>query len=279
MRKLIYTIIIIVLGAYAWCKFDLGQYFNRVKIAITDLRDKEETAQKAVEEHIDARKDLYQIMVLMNEVTINTMKLERIGEGKGLASSQLPMKQQIEEKMKLLKEQLDEAREYAKENAELTAEVDRLQRSFQQREQTIRRLTIEGEDLDEKNKEAIIELERETEKLREENNKLDLKNIELRSIVDSRKKIEINAWELAGDELVNAARNIPRGNQGKLNQGKQSEENKPSRQNTLKNAYDSYNNGIKLANRYGQRDDAIRLHNKALKADRLLSLVNQDMDI
>ena len=131
MKKLIYIIIIIVLAVYAWNKYDLEQYVNRVKVSVANLKEKERTVQEVVKEHNDARRDLFQIMVLMNEVTINTMKLEQIGEGKNLDSNQMAMKQQLEEKMKLLKEQLSEAREYVKENAELTAELRKYKTSLE----------------------------------------------------------------------------------------------------------------------------------------------------
>ena len=274
MKKLVYIIIIIVLGVYAWNKYDLEQYINRVKISITDLREKENTAQIAVEEHNDARKDLFQIMVLMNEVTINTMKLEQITEGKKLTSEQLSMKEQLDEKMEILKKQLSEAREYAKDNAELKKEVKRLQKSFLQREQTIRRLVIEDDSLDVKIQEAIDKLEYENGLLRDENQKLSEKNSELRTAVNTRKRAELTSWEMAGDELVEAARMIPKAN-STMFAGKQSQEITRSKQMVLKSATECYNSAIRMANSYGYKEGADRAHNKALEADRLFNLVTE----
>ena len=272
MKKLIYIIIIVILGIIAWNKYDLGQYLNRVKVPNAEVKEKKETAQKVVKDHSDARSDLFQIMVLMNEVTINTMKLEQMGEGNKLGSDQLPMKQHLEEKMKLLKEQLEEAREYMKENAELTAEVERLQSSFQKREQTIRRLTRKGNDLDEKIQEIIKELETKNALLKEENQKLGEKNAALKSAIRTRRQAEHNAWLMAGDELVEAARIIPKAH-STLFAGKQSREITRSKQMVLKSATECYNNAIKLANSVGYREDAIKARNKALEADRLFNLV------
>lgn len=279
MKKLIYFIVIVAIGIYAWNKFDVGQYLNMVKIDADELKNIENTADTALDQHIKARKDIYQILVLMNEVTINTMKLEQVGEGKIQGNNQASMKQQLQEKMKLLKEQLAEAREYAKENAELTAELEQLQHSFVQREQTIKRLTQEGADLDRDIALAIEKLKIENENLRAENDRLANKNAELRATVNSRKRSEISAWEIAGGELVNAARIIPKGNVGGLLQGNQSMENKRSRQKTLQNAFNCYNDGIRLANRYGNPEYARALQRKAIEADRLLQNVNEDKDI
>jgi len=279
MKKLIYFIVIVAIGIYAWNKFDVGQYLNMVKIDADELKNIENTADTALDQHIKARKDIYQILVLMNEVTINTMKLEQVGEGKIQGNNQASMKQQLQEKMKLLKEQLAEAREYAKENAELTAELEQLQHSFVQREQTIKRLTQEGADLDRDIALAIEKLKIENENLRAENDRLANKNAELGATVNSRKRSEISAWEIAGGELVNAARIIPKGNVGGLLQGNQSMENKRSRQKTLQNAFNCYNDGIRLANRYGNPEYARALQRKAIEADRLLQNVNEDKDI
>lgn len=273
MKKLICIVVVVILAVYAWKKYDLGQYINSVKVPIADLKDKEDTAQKAVQEHNDARRDLFQIMVLMNEVTINTMKLEQMGEGKNLGSDQLPMKLQLEEKMKLLKEQLAEAREYAKENAELTAEVERLQNSFLQREQTIRRLAKEDDDLDVKIQAAIDELESETNLLREENQKLVEKNAELRTVIGTRKQAELNAWMMAGDELVEAARTIPRANSKLI--GNQSIEITRSKQMILKSATECYNNATKLGNSYSLIKLAATAHDRAREADRLFNCVTR----
>ena len=272
MKKLIYVIIITVIAVYAWNKYDFKQYVNRVKVGVAELKEKEKTAQEVVKEHNDARNDLFQIMVLMNEVTINTMKLEQIGESKNNGSDGLPMKSQLEEKMKLLKEKLAEARENVKENAELKAEYERLQSSFLQREQTIRRLSEKSDELDEKIQEAINELEEKNIQLRDENRKLEEKNIALKSAIGTRRQAEQNAWIMAGDELVEAARIIPKAH-STMFAGKQSREVTRSKQMLLKSATECYNSATRLANYYGNRVIANKAHSKATEADRLFNLV------
>lgn len=271
MKKLIYVVVVVILAVYAWKKYDLGQYINSVKVPVSELMDKENTAQEVVQEHNDARRDLFQIMVLMNEVTINTMKLEQMGEGKNLSSDQLPMRLQLEVKMKLLKEQLAEVREYAKENAELTAEIERLQNSLQQRELTIRRLAKEDGDLKLKIQSAIAELESETKQLREDNQKLEEKNTVLISVIGNRRQAEIDAWVMAGDELVEAAKTIPRANT--IFKGSQSKEVTRSKQMILKSATECYNNATRLGNNYNLVNKATIAHTKAKEADRLFICV------
>lgn len=272
MKKFVYIIIVIVLGVYAWNKYDLEQYINRVKVSVTDLQEKENTAQIVVEEHNDARQDLFQILTLMNEVTVNTMKLEQMTEGKKQNSEQLSMKKHLEEKMEILKKQLSEARENAKDNAELHEEVEQLQKSLLQREQTIRRLATEDEDLDAKIQEAINELGHKNRLLSEENLKLSEKIIDLRAAIDTRKKAELASWEMAGDELKEAARMIPKPNSPMFAK-KQSIEITRSKQMVLKSATECYISEYKMAKSYGFKEWADRAEKKRLEADRLFNLV------
>lgn len=271
MKKLIYIILAIVLVGYAWKKYDLGQYLNKVKVAVADLKEKEDTAQNVLEKHDEARKDLYQIMVLMNEVTLNTMSLEMMKEGKD-HTSELPMKQQLEKKMEMLKEQLEEVREVSKENAELTAELERLQNSFHKREQIIRLLTKESGELDEKLQITINEIEERNAKLQQENEMLSVKNAELKKAITNTRKAEVQAWVMAGDELVEAARTIPKANAPAFS-GEQSREITRSKQMVLKSATECYNSATNMCNSFGDVATGRQTMAKAQEADRLFKLV------
>ncbi len=274
MKKLIITIIICVVAVYAWNKFDLAHYKGKVEMAVSELQKKKDTANELVAAHHDRREKLFQVLTLMNEVTINTMRLERIGEGNTASQtgSNLTMREQIEGKMELLRQQLDEAREIAKEDAELMAEIEKLQSSFRKREAAIQRLKREDKKLDEQLEQAVIDLEKENEELRNENVRLDETNNQLRSAITNRKRAELDAWILAGDELVLAARIIPKAN-SMLFSGSQSREITRSKQMILKSATECYNNAIRMGNNNGDRSGANTAHSKALEADRLFNLV------
>lgn len=280
MKKLVYTIIICVLAVFVWQKFDLAHYKEKVKIATEDLNRKKELANEMVNSANDARQELFQVLTLMNEMTINTMKLEMIGEGNVTLhdTTEMKMRQQLEEQMRLLKEQLAEAREMAKENQTLVNEIERLQNSLAKREETIQLLKSKSKDLDAKLKVAISQLESENEALSAENQKLSNTNRQIQSTIFDRKRAEMDAWILAGDELVVAAKIIPKAN-SLLFSGSQSQVITRSKQLILKSATECYNMAIRMGNASGDRTRANNAHAKAVEADRLFNLVTNNQSI
>ena len=268
MKKLIFAIIVVVGLYFAWDYFAPKKETVEVPSAefegTVDLIDTMTTASNKM------REELFQVLMLMNDVTVNTMLLEQEKEGgKDVAAS---VNEQLEGRMELLKKQLDIAREHAKENKELTAELNRLEQSFKNRESTIKRLKAENREIDEQLKQAIEDLETETAKLNDENIKLAQNNLETQRTIAKRKQTDMNSWEKSGDELKEAARIIPKAH-SPLFAGKQSREITRSKQMILKSATECYNNAIRLANSYGNKKDAERAHAKALEADRLFKLV------
>ena len=288
MKKLIIIVLVILGARYVWQNVDIDALMGKVEVSIDKLKEARSEVDTLVAENNRMQSDMYQLLMLMNEVTINTMQLEQAKEGnQGNIGS---IEEQLNKKMVLLKRQLAEAREHAKENAELAAEVNRLEKTFRQRERTIQLLLMESDKLDEDLAKSIVEIEHENALLDEENMKLREKNSALKAAFIDRIRAEVGVWELAGDELVTAAKAIPRGNINNWNRGKQSEANKPARTKALQNAFTCYNNGIKQANRYidnriltdivdAAKASARRLQSKAYMADDLLQRVNNDEPI
>lgn len=224
---------------------------------------------------MEQRQDLFRILLLMNDVTHYAVLLEREREKKGSIQGQQRLADQLFDRMKLLKEQLDEARQTAADNAELLSELNALQRSFESKQQEIARLKNNIRVADEKLRATIREQEEANEQLAATNDQLAATNRQLRSTVSERKRAEWQAWVIAGDELVEAARRIPRANAGlfKMNTGKQSREITTSKQRLLNQATEAYNNAIRTANSQGDRNAAIKAQNKAHEAQRLFNLV------
>ncbi len=269
MKRLFWIIIVIVAIYYAWDYYATKK--NSVKVSSTEIDVVKDKGDSLVETNNRMREDLFQVLVLMNEVTINTMQLERINES-GNNTNVGSIKQQLQDKMELLKKQLAEARKHAKQDKEQVAELNNLERSFKKRESTIQSLQMEDKKLDEQLKEAIKELESETSQLSNQKEMLEHKNAELKKAINKRMKAELNAWEMAGDELVEAARIIPKAHKTAFS-GKQSREITRSKQMVLKSATECYNNAIKMGNSIGFINSAKASHSKALEADKLFNLV------
>lgn len=288
MKKLIIIVLVILGARYVWQNVDIDALMGKVEVSIDKLKEARSEVDTLVAENNRMQSDMYQLLMLMNEVTINTMQLEQAKEGnQGNIGS---IEEQLNKKMVLLKRQLAEAREHAKENAELAAEVNRLEKTFRQRERTIQLLLIENDQLDEALKKSIVEIEQENALLDEEIKKLRENSNELKLAFIDRIRVEVEAWELAGDELVKAAKTIPRGNINKFNSGDQSKANKSARQKALVHAFNCYNNGVKQANRYINDSNLKDIVNAAKKiakrpkdkrdvADDLLQKVNNDEPI
>ncbi len=280
MKKLIFTVLVCLLVYIAWQKFDVPRLFDRVEMTNTKLEEKTQEANETVAAYNDAQQQIFQVLSLMNEVTVNTMKLQQMGEGQQTATpkARRSMREQLDSKMKQLRELLAEARQLAGEHAELLDDVQRLQQSFEKREATIRGLQAERADLDEELRQAVNDLEKENDALETENVRLNTANAQLRSTVNSRKQAQYDAWIFAGDELVRAARTIPRANSA-LFSGSQSQEVTRSKQMILRNATECYNAATRMCNASGDMDGARSSRAKAVQADRLFSLVTNNESI
>lgn len=279
MKKLTY-LIVIALGGYALYSSDWKPNWSLLKEKVT-VGIKELTALKADTDTLtavnnDMREEMYEVLMLMNDITINTMKLEQMGEGH--QQQKTSMKEQLEQKMQLLEQKLAEARSGVRENAELLAEVNRLQQSFRQREQTISRLKVESSNLDTEIQRAIDDLQVEVDKLTDVNSQLMTKNNELCSTISLRRSLEIDGWIFAGDQLVEAARIIPKANASWL-AGKQSQEVTRSKLNVLRDATECYNSATRRAHDIhdiSRRESATA---KARQADALFRLVQNNESI
>jgi len=162
----------------------------------------------------DLRKDLFSILVALNGITDDALSLERSRETGGNVNGQSITKQ-IHAKMDALRERLDDARQRAGKSEELQQEIDRIEKSIFEKEQEIRRLTTKISLVDDEIKEAVEELEVENQKLIE--NEADLRRVNREKTEAMRERLAVDqrAWIDAGNELVNAARAIPRPSSGK----------------------------------------------------------------
>ena len=233
----------------------------------TAVSNKDEMAGTLLEE----RKDLFRILLLMNEVTGYTLRMEGERERNGSING-TNMSEQLFQRMNQLRAELDEARKNAAQNSELLAEIDELQRSFEAKERELTRLHTDIEVIDEATRKTRDELTQANNELTAENQKQTAENERLKSTIAERRSEERNAWLVAGDELIEAARMIPRANKG-VRVGNQSIEITRSKQMLLKRATESYNQAVRMANQSGNRQAAVQARDKALYADKLFQLV------
>lgn len=257
------------------CSGDKKHSADSVNISRQERDSLAEARNQLASVEMEQRQDLFRILLLMNDVTHYAVLLERERENKGSIQGQQRLADQLFDRMRLLKEQLDEARQTAADNAELLSELNALQRSFESKQQEIARLKNDIRVADEKLRATIRKQEETNDQLAATNDQLAATIRQLRSTVSERKRAEWQAWLIAGDELVEAARRIPRAHAGlfKMNTGKQSREITTSKQRLLNQATEAYNNAIRMANRQGDRNAAIKAQNKAYEAQRLFNLV------
>ena len=168
------------------------------------LDENEQLASEAT----DLRKELFSILLAMNDITENALSLERNRES-GSANGK-NVAQQIRIKMDILRERLEDARQKAGNSAQLQQEINRIEKSLIKKEREISRLNTSITDVDDKMDEAVKELEVETRKLRAKEADLKRVNQDRRAAVDEKNTIDQRAWIAAGNELVNAAKIIPR---------------------------------------------------------------------
>ena len=168
------------------------------------LDENEQLASEAT----DLRKELFSILLAMNDITDNALSLERNRES-GSANGK-NVAQQIRIKMDILRERLEDARQKAENSVQLQQEINRMEKSLIKKEREISRLNTSIADVDDKMDEAVKELEVETRKLRAKEADLKRVNQDRRAAVNEKNAIDQRAWIAAGNELVNAAKIIPR---------------------------------------------------------------------
>ena len=249
-----------------------GSGQNKVKMDKSELEAAVKEKDDLASTQMEGRKDLFRILLLMNEVTGYTFKLESERELKGSINGN-NMAEQLFQRMKLLKEELEEARQNARQNAELLAEIDELQRSFESKEREITRLHIDIEMLDTALVKAVAALDKANKEIEEENRMQTEENNKLKATMAQRQQEERNAWLVAGDELIEAARTIPRAHTG-IFVGNQSIEITHSKQILLNRATESYNQAVRMSNQVNNRQAAAQARQKALESHRLFELVS-----
>ena len=159
-------------------------------------------------ETTDLRKDLFSILIALNGITDDALALERSRET-GIASTKR-VTQQIHLRMDVLRSRIEDVRQKAGNNNQLQREIDRLEKSLIKKEREISRLNTSIADVDDKMDEAVKELEVEMGKLRAKEADLKRVNQDRRAVVNEKNAVDQRAWIAAGNELVNAAKIIPR---------------------------------------------------------------------
>jgi chromosome segregation ATPase len=209
----------------------------------------------------DLRKELFSILVAMNSITDDALTMERNREGGGNNGESVT--QQIHAKMNALRDQLEEARRKAGKSEELQDEIDRLERSLFEKEREVRRLSTSIAIVDDEIEETIKELEKEVDKLSEKES--DIRNVNNQKIAAMNEKTAVDqqAWINAGNEMVKAARTIPRPHSS-WNDGEQSRAIVKAKQLLLKSAQeDCYHVAIRINRGTSEAHEAIRLTNEA----------------
>lgn len=231
---------------------------EEVAVANDDLATALDENEQMANEATDLRKDLFSILLALNGITDETLSLERNRETDGYAKGQNVAKE-IHVRMDALRDQLADARRKAGKNEPLQKEIDRLEKSFNAKKQEIRRLTTSIARVDGDIEKAVKDLEVETNKLKEQESELKRVNEQRRAAINKRKAIDQQAWIFAGDELVRAARIIPR-----PSIGKQSNAIVNAKKLLLKSAWqDCYNVAIRINPRTSLAADARYLSNEA----------------
>ena len=181
---------------------------EQVSIGNDELSAALDENEQLASEATDLRKELFSILLAMNDITDNALSLERNRES-GSANGK-NVAQQIRIKMDILRERLEDARQKAGNSAQLQQEINRIEKSLIKKEREISRLNTSITDVDDKMDEAVKELEVETRKLRAKEADLKRVNQDRRAAVNEKNAIDQRAWIAAGNELVNAAKIIPR---------------------------------------------------------------------
>lgn len=194
------------------CSFR-GLLFNQapeeqVALGEDELSDVLDENEQLASETTDLRKDLFSILLALNGITDDALALER-GREIGRASTKR-VTQQIHIKMDVLRSRIEDARQRAGNNDQLQREIDRLEKSLIKKEREISRLNTSIADVNDKIGEAVKDLEVETGKLKAKEADLKRVNQDRQAAVSEKNAIDQRAWIAAGNELVNAAKMIPR---------------------------------------------------------------------
>lgn len=162
-----------------------------------------------VEASLEAEKDLYRILVAMSSLTTQTLSLERQREMDGTLKGK-PMAEQVQQQLAALKAELEDVRQKAATNDELTAEVNEVQNFIENKEREISRLQKDIHVIDEGIKEAIDQIKAHNEEIAQENELIRMSVQQLQETKKERLQTDQLSWILAGDELVTAAKMIPK---------------------------------------------------------------------
>ena len=182
---------------------------EEVAIANDDLAAALDENEHLANEATDLRKDLFSILLALNGITDDALTLERNRENDGYADGQSVAKQ-IHARMDALRGQLADARRKAGKSEQLQQEIDRLEKSFIAKKQEVKRLTNFIAKVDDDIEKTVKELEVETDKLKEKEIELKRVNEQRRAVFNEKTAIDQQSWIFAGDELMRAARIIPR---------------------------------------------------------------------
>ena len=231
---------------------------EQVAVADNDLATALDENEHLASEATDLRKDLFSILLALNGITDETLVLERSRETDGYANGQ-NVAMQIHAIMDALRDQLADARQRAGNSEQLQQEIDRLEKSFIAKKQEIKRLTNSIAKVDDDIEKAVEELEVETSKLKDKESELKRVNEKRRATINEKTAIDQRAWIFAGDELVRAARIIPR-----PSIGRQSNAIVDAKKLLLRSAWeDCYDVAIRINPRTSSAADARYLSNEA----------------
>ena len=231
---------------------------EQVAVADNDLATALDENEHLASEATDLRKDLFSILLALNGITDETLVLERSRETDGYANRQ-NVAMQIHARMDALRDQLADARQRAGNSEQLQQEIDRLEKSFIAKKQEIKRLTNSIAKVDDDIEKAVEELEVETSKLKDKESELKRVNEKRRATINEKTAIDQRAWIFAGDELVRAARIIPR-----PSIGRQSNAIVDAKKLLLRSAWeDCYDVAIRINPRTSSAADARYLSNEA----------------
>ena len=231
---------------------------EEVAVANDDLATALDENEQLANEATDLRKDLFSILLALNGITDEALSLERNRENDGYASGQ-NVAMQIHARMDALRDQLADARRKAGKSEPLQQEIDRLEKSFIAKQKEVKRLTTSITKVDKDIEKAVKELEVETSKLKKKESELKQVNEQRRAAVNQNTAIDQQAWIFAGDELVRAARIIPR-----PSIGKQSNAIVDAKKLLLKSAWqDCYGVAIRINPKTSLAADARYLSNDA----------------
>jgi len=269
MKRFVYLLILFGILYYVGKSCTFGDIFSgelfsektseeQVTLGKDELATALDENEQLAGEVTDLRKDLFSILVALNGITDDALFLERSRETGGNVNGQSITKQ-IHAKMDALRERLDDARQRAGKSEELQQEIDRIEKSLFEKEQEIRRLTTKISLVDDEIQEAVEELEVENNRLMENEAELRRVNREKAEAMRERLAVDQRAWIDAGNELVDAAKVIPR-----PSSGKQSDAIVRAKLLLLKSAQeDCYNVAIRLNRGTYEAKEANRLGNVA----------------